>query len=61
MTQDRIQVRRDEGVGMHFPPRDPNHADPEWFQRDLDDPESDDPVPPDPLPTERHRTVPGFS
>lgn len=58
MTLERIQAHKSEGVGLTFPPRDPKHADPEWFQRDLDDPESDDPVGEDPLPTLRHRQVP---
>lgn len=50
-----------ENVGGLVPARDPAHADPEWFQCDLDD-EFDDPDTAfvDPLPTERHRTVPGF-
>lgn len=51
-----------DGVGLKLPgPRDPAHEDPEWFQRDLDQP-IDDPDAPDvdPLPTERHRTVPGL-
>jgi hypothetical protein len=46
------------GVGLEIPERDPDHADPEWFQCDLDDLESDDPDFIDPLPTERHRSVP---
>ena len=57
----RVQAHKSEGVGIHFPPRDPKHEDPEWFQRDLDDPESEDPEGLDPLPTERHRRVPGMS
>ena len=41
------------------PARNPAHADPDWFQRDLDD-EFEDPDTPfvDPLPTERHRRIP---
>jgi hypothetical protein len=48
-----------EGVGLVIPKRNPAHADPEWYQRDLDD-ELEDPDTPwlDPLPTERHRRVP---
>lgn len=44
-----------------IPQRNPAHADPQWFECDLDD-ESEDPDAPDfdPLPTERHRRVPGF-
>lgn len=44
---------------MEFPLRDPAHADPDWYQRDLDD-EIEDPDGPwlDPLPTPRHREVP---
>jgi hypothetical protein len=39
--------------------RNPAHADPEWYQRDLDD-DIEDPDEPfiDPLPTPRHRQVP---
>jgi hypothetical protein len=58
MTTDRISAPRSEGVGLKLPVRDPDHADPEWYQRDLDELESNDPVGEDPLPTERHRTVP---
>ncbi len=54
----RIIAPRSEGVGIKFPARDPKHEDPNWYQRDLDEPESDDPDMIDPLPTERHRTVP---
>lgn len=47
---------------MLIPERNPAHADPQWFERDLDDAfEDPDVEPADPLPTERHRTVPGFS
>ena len=61
MTQDRVQAPLSEGVGLKFPARNPAHADPEWYQRDLDDQIEDPDVEPvDPLPTERHRTVPGF-
>ena len=57
MTIDRHQSS--EGVGLRIPVRDPAHADPEWFQRDLDDEfEDPDTEPVDPLPTERHRRVP---
>jgi hypothetical protein len=46
-------------VGLEIPERDPAHADPQWFECDLDD-EFDDPDAPfvDPLPTLRHRQVP---
>lgn len=57
---DRVIAERWEVVGYGpMPPRNPAHADPEWYQRDLDD-EIEDPDVPwrDPLPTERHRTVP---
>jgi hypothetical protein len=59
MTTDRIMARRGEGVGIKFPERNPAHADPDWYQRDLDDP-IEDPDEPwfDPLPTARHRAVP---
>jgi hypothetical protein len=42
-----------------MPARNPAHADPEWFQCDLDD-EIEDPDEPwlDPLPTLRHRQIP---
>lgn len=48
-----------EGVGLKIPPRDPAHADPQWYEMDLDDP-IDDPDADllDPLPTSRHRNVP---
>jgi hypothetical protein len=58
MTTERISAPRSEGVGLIFRDRDPDHWDPEWYQRDLDELESNDPVGEDPLPTERHRTVP---
>jgi hypothetical protein len=46
-------------VGIYVPPRDPAHADPEWYQRDLDDQILDpDTEPVEILPTERHRRVP---
>lgn len=50
------------GVGLEIPVRDPAHADPQWFECDLDD-QIDDPDAPfiELLPTERHRSVPGFS
>lgn len=47
-----------EGIGLRIPARDPDHADPAWFQCDLDDPESEDEEALDPLPTLRHRRVP---
>jgi len=49
-----------EGVGLPpAPPRDPAHANPQWFELDSDE-EIDDPDAPaiDPLPTERHRRIP---
>ena len=50
---------RSEGVGLVIPKRNRAHADPQWFECDLDDPIEDPDVEPvDPLPTERHRTVP---
>ena len=52
------RVQAAEGIGLRIPERDPDHADPEWFQRDLDDLESEDDEGLDPLPTARHRTVP---
>jgi hypothetical protein len=56
---DRISAPRSEGVGLTFPERNPAHAHPEWFQRDLDEPiEDPDVESDDPLPTERHRRVP---
>lgn len=54
----RVQAPLNEGIGLKLPERDPSHEDPDWFQRDLDEPESDDPEGLDPLPTERHRQVP---
>jgi hypothetical protein len=48
-----------EGVGLVFPARNPAHADPQWYECDLDDPIEDPDAPDfDPLPTERHRQVP---
>jgi hypothetical protein len=59
LTTDRVSAPRSEGVGIKFPPRNPAHADPNWFQTDWDDQwEDPDVEPDDPLPTERHRTVP---
>jgi hypothetical protein len=56
---DRLQAPLSEGVGLRFPKRNPAHADPDWYQRDLDDQwEDPDVEPADLLPTERHRTVP---
>ena len=48
-------------AASRVPQRNPAHADPQWFECDLDD-EIEDPDAPDldPLPTERHRRVPGF-
>ena len=56
---DRVSAPRSEGAGYKIPPRNPAHADPQWYECDLDD-EFEDPdvEPDDPLPTERHRTVP---
>ena len=61
MGTDRVMALREEGVGYGpMPSRDPAHADPDWFQCDLDD-EFVDPDEPwlDPLPTLRHRQIPG--
>lgn len=57
---DRVMALRSEGVGLVLPKhRDPAHADPEWYQRDLDDEYEDPDVEPfDPLPTLRHRQIP---
>lgn len=46
-------------MGIRAPERNPAHADPDWYQRDLDDP-IEDPDEPfyDWFPTERHRKVP---
>ena len=55
--------RADQMDGWLFrvPARNPAHADPEWFQRDLDEPIEDPDTPMiDPLPTDPHRRVPGF-
>lgn len=59
MSTDRVQAPADEGVGITLPERNPAHADPNWYQLDLDD-QIEDPDEPefDPLPTERHRIVP---
>lgn len=56
---DRFSAPRSEGAGYVIPVRNPAHADPQWYECDLDD-EFEDPdvEPEDPLPTERHRTVP---
>jgi hypothetical protein len=44
---------------MRVSPRNPAHADPQWYEMDLDDPIEDPDQPTlDPLPTERHRKVP---
>lgn len=57
----RISAPATEGIGLVWPARDPAHADPEWYQRDLDDEINDpDTECADPLPTARHRRVPGF-
>jgi hypothetical protein len=59
---DRVSAPRSEGIGLRVPARNPAHADPQWFECDLDDQfEDPDVEPDDPLPTERHRTVPGMS
>jgi hypothetical protein len=61
VTDDRHMAPLTEGVGLVFPARNPAHADPQWYECDLDDPIEDPDAPDiDPLPTERHRTVPGF-
>jgi hypothetical protein len=59
VTADRHMAPYGEGVGLVLPGRNPAHADPEWYQLDLDDPIEDPDAPfVDPLPTERHRTIP---
>jgi hypothetical protein len=56
---DRISAPRSEGIGLTLPERKLSHADPEWYQRDLDEPiEDPDAEPIDPLPTQRHRQIP---
>jgi hypothetical protein len=59
MSTDRVMAWRWEGAGYVIPERNPAHADPNWFQLDLDDP-IEDPDEPwlDPLPTQRHRQIP---
>lgn len=57
---ERISAPASEGIGLKIPERDPDHADPEWFQRDLDELESNDDEGPDPLPTDRHKRIPGL-
>lgn len=49
----------DEGIGIKRPERDLAHADPDWYQRDLDE-QIEDPDEADvtPLPTPRHRSLP---
>jgi hypothetical protein len=60
MGTDRVQAPLTEGVGLVFPVRNPAHADPQWYECDLDDPIEDPDSPAfDPLPTARHREVPG--
>lgn len=56
----RVSAPASEGIGLVIPERDPLHADPEWYQRDLDEPESDDDEGVDPFPTERHRVIPDW-
>lgn len=54
-----VTARKDEGVGLVLPERHAAHADPDWYQQDLDDAVVDPDVEPfDPLPTERHRNIP---
>jgi len=56
---DRVQAPLGEGVGLRIPERNPAHADPQWYEMDLDDPIEDPDEPAlDPLPTERHRSIP---
>ena len=59
MTQDRVQADPREGAGYRIPPRDPAHAEPDWFETGKDE-ELNDPDAPfiDPLPTARHRSIP---
>lgn len=51
-----------EGAGVHFPPRGSRniaHADPGWYEQDLDQPFDDpDDEQVDPMPTERYFRVP---
>lgn len=54
----RVQAPLDEGAGYIFPPRDPAHANPQWFELDTEEEFNDPDVPfYDPLPTARHRNV----
>lgn len=57
----RVQASATEGAGYGRLPgeRNPAHADPQWYELDLDD-DFEDPDEPfiDPLPTLRHRQVP---
>jgi hypothetical protein len=56
---DRVQAPLNEGAGYTIPPRDPAHADPEWFQKGTDEDLNDPDLPVvELLPTERHRRVP---
>lgn len=59
MGTDRVQAPLNEGAGFVIPARNPAHADPQWYELDLDDEFEDPDVSvPDPLPTDRHRRVP---
>ena len=59
----KVQADLREGIGLRRPAtsdRNPDHADPQWLERGLDEDDykqTDDPDI-DPLPTERHRTIP---
>jgi hypothetical protein len=59
VTQTRVQAPLNEGAGYYIPPRDPAHAEPDWFQTGKDELINDpDTEPVEILPTERHRRVP---
>lgn len=64
MTIERVQADADEvvGYGLHryYRNRDPAHADPDWFQLDLDEPLEDpdeEPVNPVAMTKRRHFTT----
>jgi hypothetical protein len=56
---ERVIAPLNEGAGYYIPPRDPAHAEPDWFEtgtdEDLNDPDTE---PVDLLPTPRHRAIP---
>lgn len=57
---DKVQASPDEGAGYApIPPRDPAHANPQWFELGTDETFNDPDTPFfDPLPTARHRSIP---